>query len=321
MKYHPDRCKEADGEEKFKKINEAYSVLSQTDKRRQYDMMGNVDESQIDPFSVFNNIFQQHLSSFMNMKYESDLDIDNIFENLSGGKINGGNFGNIHIKVHTFPMGGEYTEELSDEDEPKNTKKSFQKEKVKYISKKPDDLIYELEVSFEEIYKREKKTISVKRNRHRSNNTYSSKTKKFTIPIYGYEVRIRGEGNQFPEYTESGDIVINIKNKQNPSFRRINDYDILTEVPIHISEIEKSFTFDITLPNKKRISILYEENSLKFQKHWFQKVEKIGLPYDEEENGDVIIMYYLVYEENKERKLKEYQYIAKNCSLEEIFQN
>ena len=39
-KFHPDVCKEAGAEEKFKQINEAYSVLSDEQKKRQYDNMG-----------------------------------------------------------------------------------------------------------------------------------------------------------------------------------------------------------------------------------------------------------------------------------------
>ncbi|MDO9036379.1 MAG: molecular chaperone DnaJ [Methanoregula sp.] len=39
-KYHPDVCKEPGAEEKFKKINEAYSVLSDEQKKGQYDNMG-----------------------------------------------------------------------------------------------------------------------------------------------------------------------------------------------------------------------------------------------------------------------------------------
>ena len=39
-KYHPDVCKEEGAEEKFKGINEAYSVLSDETKRRQYDQLG-----------------------------------------------------------------------------------------------------------------------------------------------------------------------------------------------------------------------------------------------------------------------------------------
>ncbi len=40
MQYHPDRNKAADAEEKFKEISEAYAVLSDDQKRQQYDTMG-----------------------------------------------------------------------------------------------------------------------------------------------------------------------------------------------------------------------------------------------------------------------------------------
>ena len=40
MEYHPDRNKEAGAEDKFKEINEAYQVLSDSKKRAQYDSFG-----------------------------------------------------------------------------------------------------------------------------------------------------------------------------------------------------------------------------------------------------------------------------------------
>ncbi len=40
MQYHPDRNKAPDAEEKFKEISEAYAVLSDQNKRQQYDQFG-----------------------------------------------------------------------------------------------------------------------------------------------------------------------------------------------------------------------------------------------------------------------------------------
>jgi molecular chaperone DnaJ len=40
LKYHPDRSQEPDAEDKFKEISEAYAVLSDPDKRKQYDQFG-----------------------------------------------------------------------------------------------------------------------------------------------------------------------------------------------------------------------------------------------------------------------------------------
>ena len=85
MKYHPDKNKgDKEAEEKFKKINEAYAVLSNDEKRKQYDMFGaerfSKQYSQEDIFRGFdfNSVFKEF--GFGNSTFGGD-----IFSNLFGG--------------------------------------------------------------------------------------------------------------------------------------------------------------------------------------------------------------------------------------------
>ena len=73
-KYHPDVSKEPDAAEKFKEAQEAYAVLSDKDKRRQYDQFGHAafnnngaggyDFSGFDFSDIFDDLFGQNFSGF-----------------------------------------------------------------------------------------------------------------------------------------------------------------------------------------------------------------------------------------------------------------
>jgi molecular chaperone DnaJ len=68
LKYHPDRNKEAGAAEQFSKINEAYAVLSDTEKRAHFDRYGSAPSSSgmpgdpfggqgFDPMDIFEQLF------------------------------------------------------------------------------------------------------------------------------------------------------------------------------------------------------------------------------------------------------------------------
>jgi len=65
--YHPDRNREPGAEDKFKEINEAYQVLSDTEKRNRYDRYGRVDVAEGFPdfgFGGLGDIFESFFGGF-----------------------------------------------------------------------------------------------------------------------------------------------------------------------------------------------------------------------------------------------------------------
>ena len=57
IQFHPDKTNNKNDQDKFKKISEAYSVLYDNDKRKQYDSTGISDINLTDPLEMFQNIF------------------------------------------------------------------------------------------------------------------------------------------------------------------------------------------------------------------------------------------------------------------------
>ena len=92
--YHPDVNKEAGAEEKFKEIGEAYAILSDATKRKQYDQFGHA--------AFENGGGGQGFSGFS----ADDIDLSSIFGDLFGGGFGGFGFGGNTRQSASRPQKG-----------------------------------------------------------------------------------------------------------------------------------------------------------------------------------------------------------------------
>ncbi len=211
MKYHPDHTRgDKKAEEQFKKISEAYAVLSDKEKRQQYDTFGQTG-------------FQQKFSQEDIFK---DFDFSRIFDDLGFG----GAFSfrpNKRGGTH-FSFGG---------GSPFGERHTRQKPQMKGA-----DLVYELPLTIREIATGTSKNISFQHRGVSENLTV--KIPKGMIP--GKKLRISGKGEASTDGGMAGDLYI--KSVLIPdSVFSVDGYDLKTTKEIKLSE--SLLGTDISVPD------------------------------------------------------------------------
>src|SRR3989344_6054309 len=83
--YHPDLNKSPDATERFKEINEAAAVLSNDEKRQQYDQFGDVDSYRQ---AGGQSISGADFGDFSDVMHS--FDFDDIFDKVFGGGLGAG---------------------------------------------------------------------------------------------------------------------------------------------------------------------------------------------------------------------------------------
>ena len=206
LKYHPDR-NEGDkaAEDKFKKISEAYAVLSDPEKKKQYDMYGSTDfhqrYSQEDIFRGFdlNDILRQFGvgGAGASANFRSNMGGNGRFNSFFGQNGGGGCGGG---GCHAAPEKGQ-------------------------------DMTYQITVSLDDVLNGAERTITLRKNG--SSHNVSVKIPKGIEE--GKKLRLQGKGGSSKNGGPPGDLYLKVGIAANDVFSRNGD-DLIIQKLISFSE-------------------------------------------------------------------------------------
>ena len=241
MKYHPDRNKgNKQAEEKFKQISEAYAVLSDKEKRKQYDMFGASG-------------FRQRYSREDIFK---DFNFSDILKEFGfGGHLFSGKRGE---RAHTFSFdfrGG-----------PFGAYQDMQQRQIKGA-----DLVYTISVTLEELLTGATKTIALQ-DESGHPDKISVKIPKGMTP--GKKLRLAGKGKPGTFGGAPGDLYLEVNVLPHSVFR-VKDDDLIIEREIKLTEAIQGTTIQVPTLDGKSLSLKIPSGT---QSQTKMRLKGYGLP-------------------------------------------
>jgi curved DNA-binding protein len=230
MKYHPDRNpgNKKEAEERFKEINEAYAVLSDKDKRRQYDQFG--------PSGFSQRYSQEDIFRGFDL---NDV-LSSIFRQArGGGRSRSGGFEDLFgFRGRQAPDFGDIFSEEGYQSHGPHTQKG-------------QDINSELNLSFEEAASGTEKKVRLPQN-----GKFEEVTVKVPAGIEtGKKLRLAGKGMRGPGGSPPGDLYLKVNVADHPIFKKEGS-DIVLDKEIKISEAILGTTIEVpTLEGSKSIKV------------------------------------------------------------------
>jgi len=225
LKYHPDTNKgDKAAEEKFKEISEAYAVLSDKEKKQQYDTYGSTDfHKRYSQEDIFNN-----------------FNMDDILRQFGFG---GGAGGNGSFRMNMGGGGGNSFSSIFGQAAGGCGGGSCQQRQPV----KGQDMTYQLSVTLEDVLHGAEKSIVL-----RNNGTNQNVNVKVPKGIRaGKKLRLKGKGGQAPQGGLPGDLFLKVEVEPHKGFERDGD-NLIVAQKIPFSQACLGAKLDVkTLDGKK----------------------------------------------------------------------
>jgi curved DNA-binding protein len=236
LKYHPDRNKDKDAEAKFKEISEAYAVLSDDAKRKQYDAFG---DQRFHQQYTSEDIFRGTDFSSIFTDFEGGgAGFESIFSRIFGGGA-GGNFSGGFQRTRGRGQGGGFGGAGA---------------ATGYGGHEPagQDVEFKLTIGFNEAFTGSERQVSFRLS---DGTTRDLKVKIPAGVKNGGRLRINGKGAPSPYGGAPGDLLVLIDVAEHPRFKREGN-DIEAPLQLKVSEALLGTTKDIeTLDGTKKIKV------------------------------------------------------------------
>jgi len=230
LKYHPDKNPgDKKAEEKFKEISEAYAVLSDAEKRKQYDTFGSAD-------------FRQRYSQediFRN------FDLGDILRQFGfGGAGGGGTRFRTNMNMGGMDSGGQFSFFQNAGGRPgagHGGHNGFEK---------GEDLNSQITVNLEDVLHGAERNISLRRG---------SQTQNVSVKIpkgieAGKKLRLREQGNPSAYGGPAGDLYLKVEIAPHPIFKREGD-DLIVGKSIAFSDACLGCSIEVESLEKKKFKI------------------------------------------------------------------
>ncbi|XP_017312587.1 dnaJ homolog subfamily B member 1b [Ictalurus punctatus] len=292
LKYHPDKNKSPNAEEKFKEIAEAYDVLSDPKKKDIYDKFGEEGLKsgsgggggggpgftytfQGDPHAMFTEFFGGR----------------NPFEHIFSHSMSGNDYMDVDEPFASFGMGGGH---------PFGGR----------IKKKQDPPVtHELRVSLEEVFSGCTKKMKI--SRHRLNpDGHSTRTEEKILTVEvkkgwkeGTKITFPKEGDQMPNNIPA-DVIFIVKDKPHPVFKR-DGSDIIYPAKISLKEALCGCTVKAPTLDKRTVSLSLQDDIIRPGMKRRITGEGLPLPKSPERRGDLIIEFEVKFPERLTRDAKD----------------